>query len=131
MKKTLFSLMLFSSLLTLTGCFKGCSKDKDKTEQSLDKKEENKGAEENKGEKNKAEMDSMEKAEMDSMEKNNTEMKGMEKTNTMDEQTSNMSNSMQSTAMMDQTMGPDDFSFQEEEKSERDFGYGEPRSRFI
>ena len=46
MKITLLSLILFSSLMTLTGCLKGCDKDKKHSEQptepSMEKKEESK-----------------------------------------------------------------------------------------
>ena len=107
MKKTLLSLILFSSLMTLTGCLKGCDKDKKKAEQateqatepSTDKKEEPKI------EKNSAEMELLEKPSIENANELKQEEKGMN-----------------SSARND--MRPDEFWLEEKED---DFGYGEPR----
>lgn len=107
MKKTLLSLILFSSLMTLTGCLKGCGKDKNQSEQTTesatDKKEEAK--EEPKNEKNNAEMDVLETPAIETVNEIQQEEKGIN-----------------SSAMND--MRPDEFWLEEREDGLR---YGEPR----
>lgn len=63
MKKTLLSIVLFSSLMTLAGCLKGCDKDKKHSETSTEPSMEKK--EESKAEKN-AEMENLKKAALES-----------------------------------------------------------------
>jgi hypothetical protein len=107
MKKTLLSLVLFSSLMTLSGCLKGCDKDKKHSEpakeHSMDKKEEGK-TEEGKAEKN-AEMENLKKADLEHKDEIKDKAINLYKSASMDRR-------------------PDEIWF---EARDEELGYGEPR----
>ena len=108
MKKTLLSLVLFSSLMALSGCLKGCNKDKKhsetSTEHSMEKKEEGK-TEEGKAEKN-AEMENLKKADLDHKDEIKDKATNLYKSASMDRR-------------------PDQIWLEDRDE---ELGYGEPRS---
>jgi hypothetical protein len=103
MKKTLLSLALFSSLMTLSGCLKGCDKDKKHSETSQEHSMEKK--EEGKADKN-AEMENLKKAALEHKDEIKDKARNLYKSASMDRR-------------------PDEIWL--EGRDDEELGYGEPR----